>query len=133
MASLIDLLNREGGENAAMVYFSDHGEELYDYRKFAGHAYEKVSVWMCEVPFVVWMTARFKNERSDLVFDIKRPYSTTDFVFSISDLAGLDFPDYEDSRSIFSSQFIPRKRWVGDIPYKKLKEKGHSEISKLAD
>ncbi|MDR1809793.1 MAG: sulfatase-like hydrolase/transferase, partial [Prevotella sp.] len=126
IAGIIDLMRRKCNDNAAMVYFSDHGEELYDFRKFAGHAYEKVSAWMCEVPFIVWMPDGFKRERSDLVFDVNRPYSTADFVFSISDLAGLDFPDYDASRSIFSSLFIPRERFVGDIPYENLKEKANN-------
>ncbi|GAB6012882.1 sulfatase-like hydrolase/transferase [Viscerimonas tarda] len=123
IASIIDLLNRKGNENSAMVYFSDHGEELYDFRKFAGHAYEKVSAAMCEIPFLVWMSEDFKEKRPDLVFDVNRPYSIADFVFSVSDLAGLTYPDYEDSRSIFSARFEPGQRWVGDIPYEELK--GH--------
>jgi heptose-I-phosphate ethanolaminephosphotransferase len=129
VAGVIDLLNRKGSGNSAMIYFSDHGEELYDFRKFAGHAYEKASAWMCEVPFIVWMTDKFKKERPDLMFDLNRPYSTADLMFSVSDLAGLNYPDYEDSRSIFSSQFIPRRRWVGDIPYETLKEKSAATAS----
>ena len=127
IANIIGTLKQLGSKNSAMVYFSDHGEELYSFRKFAGHAYEKVSAEMSEIPFIVWMTPDFKEIRTDLVFDVNRPYSTADFIFSISDLAGLDYLDYEDSRSIFSAHFIPCQRWIGDIPYEVLKNKIHQK------
>lgn len=123
IASIIDQLDNGGHGNSAMVYFSDHGEELYDFRNFAGHAYEKVSPPMCEIPFIVWVSPEFKANRADLIYDMNRAYSTVDFLFSLSDLAGLNYIDYDDSRSVFSSQFVPKQRWVGDITYEELKNK----------
>lgn len=117
--SLKDLRNQD----AVMVYLSDHGEELYDYRDFAGHAYEKVSPTMSEVPFIVWTSPSYQKYRTDLVFDKKRPYSSEDFIYSISDLAGLGYSDYDDTKSVFSTKFLPRERHVGEKTYEEVKEK----------
>ena len=105
-----------------MIYFSDHGEELYEYREFAGHAYEKVSPTMCEIPFIVWMSESFKLQQQDLIFDENRPYSTADFIYSISDISGLKYTDYDASRSIFSKSFTPRQRLVGTKKYEEIKK-----------
>lgn len=121
--SIIRNLEKRHNQNAAMVYLSDHGEEMYDYRDFAGHAYEKVSPPMSEVPFIVWLSPSYRNFRKDLVFDKERPYSSADFIYSISDLAGISYMDYDDSRSIFSTHYTPRERYVGEKKYEDIKEK----------
>ncbi|MFV0330775.1 MAG: sulfatase-like hydrolase/transferase [Dysgonomonas sp.] len=121
--SVILSLKELQDQDAVMVYLSDHGEELYDYRDFAGHAYEKVSPTMSEIPFMVWISPSFQKYRTDLVFDKTRPYSSEDFIYSISDLAGLNYSDYDDTRSLFSTKFTPRKRYVGEKTYEEIKEK----------
>jgi heptose-I-phosphate ethanolaminephosphotransferase len=121
--SVIQALKDLPQQDAAVVYFSDHGEELYDYREFAGHAYEKVSPVMCEIPFMVWMSPVYRRFRSDLIFDKKRKYSTEDFIYSISDLAGISYKDYDDTRSLFSTNFNSRERYVGEKKYKHIKER----------
>ncbi len=120
ISSIINILNSKTAGKSVMIYFSDHGEEMYDYRDFAGHAYEKVTPPMCEIPFVVWMSDMYKEKRPDLVFDTNRPYSTEDFIYSISDIAGLNYEGYDDSRSLFSAGFKERERFVGDKTYKKI-------------
>ncbi|MBD8388054.1 sulfatase-like hydrolase/transferase [Dysgonomonas sp. BGC7] len=121
--NIILSLKKLKGQDAAMIYFSDHAEELYDYREFAGHAYEKASPTMCEIPFMVWLSPSYLNKRSDLIFDEERPYSTQDFIYSLSDLAGINYIDYNDSRSLFSKQFTPKERFVGDKKYLDILEK----------
>ena len=96
---------------------------MYDYRDFAGHAYEKVSPTMSEVPFLVWLSPSYRKFRKDLVFDKNRVYSSADFIYSVSDLAGINYVDYEDSKSIFSTHFVPRERYVGEKKYEDIKEK----------
>lgn len=120
---MIRTLQTEGGEYSGLIYFSDHGEEVYDIRDFSGHAYEKVSTYMCEIPFLVWLSPKYRKERSDLEIDINRPYSTEDVIFSISDLANLKYQDYNDARSIFSKKFLPKERYIGGLTYDQVKEK----------
>jgi len=114
---VMNSLIAKGGEKTAMIYLSDHGEELYDFRSFAGHAYEKASAYMCEIPFILWMSDKFAAGRDDIYIDVNRSYSTADFIYSLSNLAGLIYIDYDESRSIFSTEFTPRERFIGAIPY----------------
>lgn len=121
--SIIQTLKENSRQDGIMIYFSDHGEELYDYREFAGHAYEKVSPTMCEVPFMVWMSPSYRKFRSDLVFDESRTCSTEDFIYSVSDIAGISYKDYDYTRSMFSASFTPRERYIGGKKYLDIKEK----------
>lgn len=121
--SIIGTLKSRQKGDAVMIYFSDHGEELYDYREFAGHAYEKVSPTMSEIPFMIWMSPSYRKKHTDLIFDNKRPYSTEDFIYSLSDIAGLNYKDYNDSKSLFSKEFKAKERYVGDKRYEDIKEK----------
>lgn len=114
-------LKKHPDNNSMMIYFSDHGEELYDYRNFAGHVYEKASPPMCEIPFVLWMSPLYKNERSNLVFDTMRPYSTKDFIYSISDICGFRYEGFDDTRSLFSAKFKPEERYIGEKKYTDIK------------
>ena len=108
--------------SSAVVYFSDHGEEVYEMRDFAGHAYEKVSSYMCEIPFLVWRSPSFGRYRTDLTFDPARRFSTADFLYSFTDLAGLRYQNFDATRSLFNQAFKPRERYVGEYTYKDVKD-----------
>ena len=116
LSTLIARIEREHTP-AALLYFSDHGEEVHEFRPFSGHAYEKVTRYMCEVPFLLWLSPDFRSRRTDLRFDPSRPYSTADLPYTMADLAALRFPGYDDTRSLLSPRFRPRPRWVGDLSY----------------
>ncbi|MDR1601913.1 MAG: sulfatase-like hydrolase/transferase [Tannerella sp.] len=120
IAGIIDLMERKS-EPSAMIYFSDHGEEVFDFRNFTGHAFEKISVYMCEVPFIVWISDEFGRKRKDLIYEEERPFSTTDALHSLANMAGLNFEGYDASRSLFSPHFVPHKRNVGDLTYDDVK------------
>lgn len=118
---MIQLLQNQSSNESALVYFSDHGEEIFESRNFAGHAYEKISAHMCEIPFVVWLSPEYRKERTDLEYVQSRPYSTCDFIFSLSDLAQISYEDYKDQKSIFSKKFEEKTRYVGDMTYEEVK------------
>lgn len=120
---LIKTLQNQKDSESALVYLSDHGEEVYDIRKFSGHAYEKISTYMCEIPFIVWLSPNYREARKDLDFTPNRPYSSGDVIFSISDLANIKYKDYNDAKSIFSKNYIPQKRYIGDMTYDEVKQR----------
>lgn len=123
VSSMIGLLKEQTDQELAFIYFSDHGEEVYDFRKFSGHAYEKASTYMCEIPFLVWLSPTYLKGRADLVVDKNRPFSTSDFLYSLSNLAGIEYSDYDKTKSLFSPHFSPSERFVGLHNYKMLLEK----------
>lgn len=121
ISEIIDKLKYEVDMNSGLIYLSDHGEEVFDQRDFDGHAYEKVSTYMVEIPFLVWISDNYKSKRPDLVFEKNRSFSTEDLLYSLSDFAGLSYVDYIDSRSVFSKIFKPKIRYVGDLTYDQIK------------
>ena len=72
---------------------------------------------------MIWMSPSYRKKHADLIFDDKRPYSTEDFIYSLSDLAGLDYKDYNDSRSLFSKEFKAKERYVGEKRYEEIMAK----------
>lgn len=127
--SIIDILKEQKERETAFIYFSDHGEEVYDTRNFSGHAYEKVSTYMCEIPFLVWLSPSYIANRDDLAIDTKRAFSTSAFLYSLSNLAGIVYPDYDDSKSLFSPNFKPSERFIGNYTYQELIDK-NKKLSK---
>ena len=51
--SLIEIVEQNKRESA-LFYFSDHGDEVYDFRDFVGHHQGLVSSYMTHVPFIYW-------------------------------------------------------------------------------
>ncbi len=47
-------------KNASLVFLSDHGEELYENRNYAGHGFPPTKV-TAEIPYFVMLTPDFKN------------------------------------------------------------------------
>ena len=116
---IIDLYRNK---NTVLVYFSDHGEEVYDYRDSKGRV-EAVpgqeKEWLryqFEVPFVIWCSDKYKALHPDVVRRIKaslnRPFMTDNTCHLLFDLAGLKTSYYRPERDLISPKFKPAKRIV---------------------
>lgn len=119
LSSLIRELKKDDS-SSFLLFFSDHGEEVYDYRDFSGHAIAIASRYQCEVPFFMWRSEEYKSEMTDIVIDQSRPYSTEHFIHSLSSLAGFEYQDFIPQFSLFSSQFTPQPRMVGEKSYEEI-------------
>lgn len=104
------------GKNA-VIYFSDHGEELYDDEAFFGHFQDKPTRSMYEVPFLVYLSKNFEKP-IDFEFSPSRKYMLDNFPHSITHLFGLESTLLNREKSVFSSTFKPRKRIInGDLSF----------------
>ena len=104
-------------ENGFLVFFSDHGEDVYDTppHEMLGRSEGKPSKVMYNVPFLVWQSPEWVQTHSfSLNEKTQRPYSTMDFIYSWSDLAGLTYNGYEPEKSLFNNAFKPQPRYIGD-------------------
>jgi len=99
--------------NSFVLYFSDHGEEVYNTIDFAGHNDDIGTLPMFQIPFVLWQSDLYK-EQNDIEIDLNRPYMIDDLFHSIADLASIKQKDVNLSRSIFSKDFKLRKRVILD-------------------
>lgn len=110
---LAEIIEKVRGEEAYsyVLYFSDHGEDVYQVMEKASHTETNGTYPMYDVPFILWQSEKFRKE-NDLVFKPEREYMLDDLIYSVSDLSGIRFKNYEPERSIFNKSFLARKRII---------------------
>lgn len=124
LSEILKELKNTGSKNA-LIYFSDHGEEVYDTVDFFGHFDDKPTSTMYEVPFIVYVSPNFEKP-TDFIIDETRAYMLDDFPHSLTHFMGIESELLDTERSIFSSHFKPRKRIIQknlDFDHFKSKEK----------
>jgi len=71
---------------------------------------------------MVWTSPSWQAAHPrDLQAMVNRPYSSSQLIHTLSDLAGLSYDRFEPAKSLVSSQFVVAPRWIGN-PYGKLLE-----------
>jgi len=120
VSSIIDIVKARS-EYSWVLYFPDHGEEVFEYRDLFGHQIRNFSRYMCEIPFMLWVSDKYKAANSDIFKNLQlycnRPFSTENVIHSISVLSKLKFADLDLSKSVFSAKFKERPRFVNGKPY----------------
>ena len=102
---------RKTTQKASVLYFSDHGEEVYSKIDFAGHGGGILSPAMYEIPFILWQSPHHKRNTS-FVINTNRKFMIDDFLFSAADLANIQFKELEVERSLFHTKYKERKRII---------------------
>ncbi len=112
ISEIISLLksNATPNEKQQMIYFSDHGEDVYQTVDFNGHSESIGSYPMFEIPFVFWSNNKNKLEKYKHFAD--RKYMTDDFIYSVADLLNIAFEGMQSKNSIFSPTFQAKQRIV---------------------
>ena len=103
--------------NSLMVYFSDHGEDVYDSpgHTVLGRNEGKPTLPMYTIPFFVWTSPAWQEKfPRDFSNQLERPYSTSHFIHTWSDLAGLRFDGFDPAKSLVSKNFKERPLLVGN-------------------
>ena len=120
LSQIIDAARKVDGE-LFVLYFSDHGEEVYDFRHFAGHHDTVISPYMAQVPLLLWLSSRYRQYHptvaASAVASVRKPFWTGDLSYALADLARINFPNIDLSRSFFSSQFKMRTRVTAGLDY----------------
>ena len=112
VSEVIKLVSKTS-QKSAVIYFSDHGEEVYDTVDYFGHFDDKPTPAMYEIPFLVYLSKDYIKPK-DFVIDTSRKYMLDDFPHSLSHLIGIEGDLLETNRSIFSTKFDERKRVIRD-------------------
>lgn len=107
---------------AVMLYVSDHGEEVYDYRHFLGRSHEhrkSREALRCqyEIPFLVWCSDRYMEAHPGQVEAIRKaqekPLSADDLAHTLFSLAAIATPYYQSRHDVLSHDYVPGPRIVG--------------------
>lgn len=122
--SIFDLMKNYSGtdKKSAALYFSDHGQEVYDLpSEYAGHGSKPGNKYQVEIPFIVWLSESFIKKRYDDYFNLKfaigLPYIIDDLIHSKLNLMGIESPLVERHKSIFAKEYEPKERLVYGIDY----------------
>ena len=94
-----------------VLYFSDHGEELFKDYNMAGHNEDISTKDMYDIPFLLWQSENFR-QHMQLESVLDRPYMLDDLFHSLADLLEISAQEVDLERSIFSSNFNNRKRII---------------------
>jgi heptose-I-phosphate ethanolaminephosphotransferase len=119
--------SNEKHENTALIFLSDHGEELYENRDYIGHAYPPSKI-MSEVPYFMYLSDDFKKNYPAIDLSMKNrvntPYSTKNNFYSITHLLNIGSEKYNDQilkNSFLSSSYDSTyTRYVMGMDYKNL-------------
>ncbi len=91
-----------------LLYFSDHGEEVYDTPpyKTQGRNEDNPTRPMYTVPFLLWTSEKWHAAHPrDFSQYVDRKYSLAELIHTWSDLAGLTYDGYDPTRSLVNPQF----------------------------
>lgn len=106
---------------SAMVYVSDHGEDIFDdSRNRFLHSSPVPTYWQIHVPFVIWTSDEYQSQYSDVVGNIRanagyNVSSSLSLFHTVMDICGIKTPYYRASCSLASSQYQePSRRYLND-------------------
>jgi len=115
LATLITLLQGTDA-SSAMLYTSDHGEDIFDDdRKLFLHASPVPSYYQLHVPFLIWMSGEYRENYAEIHEAIlqnrEKPVAGNASVFhTMLNLAGIATAYRNDSLSVASRQYLIRPR-----------------------
>ena len=124
------IIKKYEDKNCIVVYFSDHGEEIYEIDDFMGHgnATKRPTInYQVRVPFMVWTSPKFQAAYPDVAQRIKesehKPIITTDLPHFLFDVAGIDTKYYCPELSFINDKYQTTKPRIilGDINYDQYK------------
>ena len=92
------------------LYFSDHGENVYDEGDYSGHDYSsKIPNANVEIPFILWVSDSQKKyidkHHSSLKNRIHTPYMIDDLFHTIIDMACISTSCLDKTRSFINTDF----------------------------
>lgn len=108
---------KQSNPNGFLMYLSDHGESVYDpiAPTVLGRSEAAPTRPMYTVPFLIWRSPSWKEGASqDLSGALHREYTTSHFMHTWADLAGLRFDQFEPWKSIVNPQYQRGKLLIGD-------------------
>ena len=122
-------------QNTVMIYLSDHGEEVYDYRDSygrddwsMGNDPQQVLRYQYMVPFVVWCSDKYLKHYPQMAEQLRqaidKPLMLDNTCHLLFRLAHLQTPYYKVSRDVLSPNYACPKRLINDqVNYDELMKK----------
>lgn len=119
-------------DDAVIIYLSDHGEEIYDFRDHYGRTQELTKTqdllkYQYEIPFMIWCSDVFIRKRPCVITSIRKnlnmPFMNDNVSQILFGLAGMQTRFYHPERDLTSPQFKPysHRKVQGSTNYEKVR------------
>jgi heptose-I-phosphate ethanolaminephosphotransferase len=95
-------------QNAQAIYFSDHGEELFDYRNFLGHTPQGGNPWLHDVPFVTYQVP------DSLLINQAKPYQLNRLFYTLCTWMNIDGNNLPWQESLFRKELMNKPRTLSN-------------------
>lgn len=115
---LHNIIKEFRNSNSVLVYLSDHGEEVYDYRKQKGRDQGPLTAnklkYQYEIPFMVWCSDIYKAKNPEKVNAIKnavnQPFISDNLCNMLFNIGEIETLYYRDSLDLISPNYKCKKR-----------------------
>ena len=109
--------------NTILLYFSDHGEEAYDYRGHCGRDHgdltPMVLKYQYEVPFFIWCSETYKKNNPDVVENIRkavnRPFVLDNVCNTLFNVGGILTSYYRANLDLISPYYQCHQRLLKGV------------------
>lgn len=125
------IINLYKDSKTIVLYFSDHGEEVYDYRDSYMRDSDPLTPqkikYQYEVPFMIWLSDKYKINFPDIVNEIERavnrPFITGNISNLLVYLAGIQTSYYRKEFNLIHPSYVCKKRLVEGKNYNDFRNK----------
>lgn len=102
------LENNSQASMSGLLFFSDHGEEVYDTIDFIGHRPDSITSSMVEIPFIAWTSKAYNQNRNSLVSILKKntskPFMLDNAFLAMTTFMGIHSEKFGHYANLFSDQ-----------------------------
>lgn len=115
------IMNMYKTKSTVLLYLSDHGEEVYDYRNHLGRTHERKKTplslkYQYQIPFVVWCSDKYIEKHPDKAISLRqateKPFLSSDISHMLFSLGAIKTPFYMPDKDILNEQYQCGKRMV---------------------
>lgn len=103
---------------AVFIYFSDHGESVYDKSDFIGRDRQHVAV-----PMIIYANSAYAKSNPEIIARLRlaesKRFSTSDIAQLLMSITGTSYSKYNPERDILSEKYRERVRYVDGEPWDK--------------
>ena len=109
-----DILDIYRDDEVVVIYFSDHGEEVYDFRNRVGRCHDEKIIpqrakYEYSIPFMIWMSDKYKEAHPNIVHNVlcalELPFMIDDLPHLLIDISGIEYDAFVPSRSVINSSY----------------------------
>jgi len=110
IVSELILALKDSKDKCTLTYFSDHGDEVYDFRNFHGHSDVLLSKYMYEIPMIFWCNDSYQLEENEKITNLiahsTHAFNSENLIHLWSDLFDIYTEYYDSALSPLSTNYI---------------------------